>query len=351
MQPKNGEDNAHCPCLSSRLTSSAMRRLVFSFLVLAVSLSGYAQTLLVANQGDRSVSVVDIASQKQVGVIQETIPDEWGHEIAASPDGRVAYLPIYGNSGVGRPGLDGSKMLVIDVPTRKITGTVDFGRGVRPHCVVYERNSNLLYVTAELARIITIVDPKSLKVVGTIPTGAPESHMLAISSDGKRGYTSNVGSGSVSVLDLVSRRTLAVIPVARKAQRISISDDNKFVFTSDQTKPRLAVIDTATNKIKTWITLPALGYGTASTSDGKWLLVALPSSDKVAVVDLSNMKISRTIDVCRSPQEILAHPNGIAYVSCVKSNQIAAFDVKQGKVQSLIDVGKGADGLAWAESK
>jgi DNA-binding beta-propeller fold protein YncE len=328
-----------------------MRRLVLSSLVLAFAFSGYAQTLLIANQGDHSVSVVDTTSKKQVGVIQETIPGEWGHEIAASPDGRVAYLPIYGNSGVGRPGLDGSKMLVIDIPTRKITGSVDFGRGVRPHCVVYDRNQNLLYVTTELTQTITIVDPKSLKVVGAIPTGAPESHMLAISSDGKRGYTSNVGSGSVSVLDLVARRTLTMIPVAPKAQRISISNDNKFVFTSDQTKPQLAVIDTAKNKVKTWITLPSLGYGTASTRDGKWLLVALPSIDKVAVVDLGSMKVSRTIDVCRSPQEILVRPNGIAYVSCFESNQVAAFDVAQGKVQALIDVGKGSDGLAWAETK
>jgi len=40
--------------------------------------------------------------------------------------------------------------------------------------------------------------------------------MLVISHDGKRGYTSNVGVGTISVLDLEARRNIAVIHVSRK---------------------------------------------------------------------------------------------------------------------------------------
>ena len=125
-----------------------------------------------------------------------------GHEVATSPDGRTAYVPIYGSSGVGKPGTDGQEMVVIDIPSRKVTGKVDFGHGVRPHCPVYDRANGLLYVTTELDQTVTIIDPKTLKIVGTVPTGQKESHMLVISRDGKRGYTSNVGAGSVSVLDM-----------------------------------------------------------------------------------------------------------------------------------------------------
>jgi DNA-binding beta-propeller fold protein YncE len=121
------------------------------------------------------------------------------------------------------------------------------------------------------------------------------------------------------------------------------------VFTSDQTKPQLAVIDTSTNKMKTWVPLPAPGYGTASTKDGRWLLVAIPSVSKVAVIDLSSLKVVRTIDTPRSPQEILMRPDGlIAYVSCNHDKQVIAIDLTQWKIQSLIDAGAGADGLAWA---
>ena len=131
-----------------------------------------------------------------------------------------------------------------------------------PHSPVYDRASGMLYVTTELDQTVTIIDPSTLKIVSTVPTGQKESHMLVISRDGKRGYTSNVGAGSVSVLDLPGRKTIAIIPISSEAQRIAISNDDKMVFTSDQTKPQMAVIDTATNKIKTWVPLPAVGYGT-----------------------------------------------------------------------------------------
>jgi DNA-binding beta-propeller fold protein YncE len=155
--------------------------------------------LLVTNQGDRDLSIIDPAAAQQIAVIAENAVT--GHEVAASPNGRTAYVPIYGNSGVGKPGTDGKTMLVIDLPSRKIVHMVDFGHGVRPHCAVYDRGRNLLYVTTELDKSVTIIDPKTLAITGSIPTGQAESHMLAISHNGRFGYTANVGPGTVSVLD------------------------------------------------------------------------------------------------------------------------------------------------------
>jgi DNA-binding beta-propeller fold protein YncE len=337
--------------ISSAILPGMRRTILFLLCSISFVIPSQSQTLLVANQGDHTLSIVDAASARQVEVVRENITGQWAHEVATSPDGNTAYLPIYGNSGVGKPGIDGRYLLFVDIPAHQITGRLDLGRGVRPHCILYDRNRDLLYVTTELAQAITIVNPKTQQIVGSIPTGQPESHMLALSHDGKRGYTANVGPGTVSVLDIAARKTLAVISVSPNTQRISISNDDKLVFTADQTQPRLAAIDTATNKIKSWIALPALGYGTAPTRDGRSLLVAMPSANKVGVIDLATLKLSRTIDVCRSPQEILVRPDGIAYVSCMASGQVAAIDVKKGSVQATIDVGQGADGLAWSAAR
>ncbi len=306
-----------------------------------------APVLLVANQTDQSLSIVDPATDHQI----TTIPEDayTGHEVAASPDGKTAFVPIYGNSGVGKQGTDGSTMDVVDLASRKVVKTVDFGHGIRPHKPIYDPNSGLLYVTTELDHSVTAIDPHTFEIVGSIPTGAAESHMLAITRNGRYGYTANVGPGSVSVLDLKARKTVTVIPVASKVQRISLSNDDKLVFVADYTKPQLAVIDTATNKIKSWIALPSIGYGTASSKDGKWLLVALTSANKVAVVDLSTLKVARTIDVPVDPTEILVRPDGNeAYVSCGAAAKVAAIDLSTWKVKTEIAAGKGADGLAWA---
>jgi YVTN family beta-propeller protein len=306
--------------------------------------------LLVANKTDRTMGIVDPQLGRQVAVVPEN--DVTGHEVAASPDGRTAYVPIYGNSGVGRPGSDGRSLLIIDLFSGKVTNSLDFGHGVRPHCPVFNPVSGELYVTTELDNSVTIVDPHTVKVIGSIPTGKPESHMLAVSHDGRYGYTANVGSGTVSVLDLKARKTIEVIPVAPVVQRISISMDDRTVFTSDQTKPQLAAIDTATRKLKKWIPLPASGYGTAPTPDGHWLLVAMPSANKVAVVDLKEMKVARTIEVPATPQAAVIRADGErAYVSCDESHKIAAIRTSDWTVEKLIDAGRGADGLAWAVRK
>jgi DNA-binding beta-propeller fold protein YncE len=317
--------------------------------ILCLANAAGAQSLLVVNQGDTSVSIVDPVSAKQVAVIAEGTPTMHGHEIIASPNGRTAYLPIYGNVGVGKPGLDGRQMLILDLPSRKVVGRIDFGHGVRLHEPVFDTAHNRLYVTTELDHSVAVIDPQSRKIIGSIPTGQPESHMLVLSRDGTRGYTANVGPGTVSVLDMVAKKTLAVVPVSPKTQRISISNDGRWVFTADQTKPQLAVIDTATNKVKSWVPLPGTGYGTAPTRDGHFLLVAVPPANQVAVVDLAAMQVVRKIDVPTGPQEVLIPPDGkIAYVSCMAGNKVAAIDLSQWKVLDLIDAGKSPDGLAWA---
>jgi YVTN family beta-propeller protein len=349
-------DNFMGTLQSKSYTSSPMRKLPILIMLLSslcpgvISIDVAAQSLLVVNQGDSNMSIVDPVSEKQVATIAEGIAGAHGHEVAASADGRTAFVPIYGDTGVGMPGIDGHEMLVIDLSSRKIIKDIDFGHGVRPHQPVLAPSGNLLYVTTELDKSVTVVDPQTLKVVGAIPTGQDESHMLALSHDGQRGYTANVGPGTVSVLDMTGRRTVAVIPVSGEVQRISISNDDKLVFTSDQTKPQLAVIDTATNRVKTWVLLPGPGYGAAPTHDGRWLLVAIPSANQVAVVDLASMKVARSIEVPSAPQEILIRPDGrMAYVSCNKSGKVAAIDLSDWRVEKLITAGSYADGLAWAK--
>jgi YVTN family beta-propeller protein len=320
--------------------------------VCASSVAARSETLLVANQHDASLSLIDTTSETVVGTIP--VDGITGHELAVSPDGKTAYVPIYGNAGVGRAGTDGSVISVIDLASHKAVNKIDFGHGVRPHCAIYDQNSGKLYVTTELDKSVSIIDPKTLKIVGSVPTGQEQSHMLVLSKDGKRGYTANVGPGTVSVLDMVGRKTLAVIPISGNTQRISISRDGSMVFTADQKKPQLAVIDTATNKVKSWVALPAEGYGTATTPDGRWLLVTLRGAKQVAVVNLKTLKTERTIDVGGGPSEVLVSSNGRkAYVACNFSNQISVIDLgsnaDQWKVEKNIEAGKFADGMAMAK--
>src|SRR6516164_5817404 len=184
--------------------------------------------LLVANKGDQTLGIVDPDAGRQVATVP--LGGTTGHEVVASPDGGTAYVPIYGDSGVGKPGSDGRTLTVIDVADRRATKTIDFGRPVRPHCPMFGPRNGLLYVTTEVTNSIDVIDPHTLTIIASIPTGQKESHMLAITRDGKRGYTANVGPGTVSVIDLGAKSVIAVIPISHQTQRISLSVDDRLAF-------------------------------------------------------------------------------------------------------------------------
>ncbi|HVU48504.1 MAG TPA: cytochrome D1 domain-containing protein [Terracidiphilus sp.] len=311
--------------------------------------SAQGAKLLVAQKGDRALAIVDAGTGKVLASVPEN--GVTGHEVAGSPDGKLAFVPIYGNSGVGKPGTDGRNIIVVDLASHKIVGNIEFDHGVRPHCPVFGPDGTL-YVTTELDKTVTIIDPKTFKIVGTLPTGQEQSHMFTISHDGLRGYTANVGPGTVSVIDIKARKVLKVIPISGNTQRISITPDGKWVFTADQTKPQMAVVDTAALAVKTWVPIDGLGYGSAVTPNGHYMMVAVPDANKVDVIDVSTMKMVQSIPVGANPQEVLIAPNGkTAYVSCLGSDRVDAIDIATWKVNGQIATGKGTDGLGWARGE
>jgi YVTN family beta-propeller protein len=300
--------------------------------------------LVVANQREHTALLIDPETRQELAKV---IVGVNGHEVAVSPDSRFAYVPIYGNSGVGKPGTDGTTIDIVDLRDRKLAATIDLGKPLRPHRAEFGPDG-LLYVTAELDKAVDVVDPATRKVIAQIPTGAIESHMIVISPDGTRAYTANVAAGSVSVLDLEKRTLVTVIPVAKTVQRISISADGKRVFTHDQDTPRIAVIDTATNKVASWIPVPATVYSSSPTADGRKLLASSPSG-KIFVIDLATAKVEESFDIPPALGELLLTPDGkFAFVSCPAAGTIEVLDVHGRKLLQPIKLTPGVDGLAWA---
>jgi DNA-binding beta-propeller fold protein YncE len=96
-----------------------------------------------------------------------------------APDYRLGYVPIYGNSGVGRPGTDGSAIHVIDLRAGRTVNIINLTKPVRPHCAKFGPDG-LLYVSAELSNAIFALDPASGKLVAEILPAPLSPHVRAL---------------------------------------------------------------------------------------------------------------------------------------------------------------------------
>jgi DNA-binding beta-propeller fold protein YncE len=322
-----------------------------SFLLLLVSTLGRSRPaahglLVVANQYEHTTLLVDPETRREVAKIVVGVN---GHEVAVSKDGRFAYVPIYGNSGVGKPGTDGSSIDVVDVRERKLAYSIDLGKPLRPHEPRIGPDGRL-YVTAELSQSLDAIDPETRKVVAENPTGQPESHMFVISPNGRRAYTANVHAGTVSVLDLIQHKLVTTIPISKTVQRISMQPDGLYVFTHDQEAPRIAVIDTSSTTLSTWIDLPETVYSSEPTPDGAWL-VAAGLKGHIFVIDLRNRKLAKTFDAPTALGKVLIRPDGgVAYISFLSAGKIEVLDLHSWQMQPSIDLTPGVDGMAWASN-
>jgi DNA-binding beta-propeller fold protein YncE len=322
-------------------------------IMLALVLTGPAHSassshgvLVVANQFDHTALLVDPESHRELAKIVVGVN---GHEVTVDKDSHFAYVPIYGNSGVGKPGTDGTTIDVIDLRERKLAYSIDLGQPLRPHEPQFGPDGRL-YVTAELSQSLDAIDPATRKIVAENPTGQAESHMFVIrpGPDSPTAYTANVHAGTVSVLDIVHHSLITTIPVAKTVQRISIQPDGLYVFTHDQDNPRIAVIDCLSNAVSTWIGLPETVYSSEPTPDGRWLIAA-GLHGHIFAIDLHNRKLAKTFDAPTALGKVLIRPDGqVAYISFLTAGKIEVLDLDSWTLKPSIDLTPGVDGMAWA---
>ena len=196
------------------------------------------------------------------------------HEAAFSADGQHAYVPIYSNSGVGKPGTDEHTLHFVRTSDCKIIGSLDTGQYKRPHSIVVGQESGLLYVTAEIAECVIVVDPKRQQIIGTIPTGSNTSHMIAVTGDERKAYVSNVQAKTISVLDLQNHRLANTIPTDGENQRMTLSPDERWFVTNLGPAQKVAFYSTSDHELDFTVSVEGTPFVSKFSVDGKFLYTA-----------------------------------------------------------------------------
>ena len=205
---------------------------------LVVAQSGHKGTLLVVNRTGGSISLFDLDTSVEMArvPIGPVIP----HEVAVSPDGRLAMTGEYGpNDNPGR------HLVVLDVAEGRQVGRIDLGPQSRPHSIVFMKDGGRAVATLELSDRVALVDVVARKVIRTYPTGGREGHMVRLSPDGTRAYvTSRGAAGTLSVIALEGDRPPVVIPTGEGAEGLAVSPDGSEVWVVNRLAGTISIVDT-----------------------------------------------------------------------------------------------------------
>lgn len=336
-----------------------MSKKILAFLAIGVIISfgkytiviGQTKGVLVAlNKADSTLAIIDFDSMK----VAAKVPTGFSpHEVVLSPDGKTAYVANYGDGP--NPG---SSISMIDIAAAKESRRIDVAPLIRPHGL--HLIGGKLYFTAEANRMIARYDPTANKIDWMMGTGQNGSHMVVGTGDQKKFYTANIGSDSVTAIELgplqPPQRPLTHIPVGKQPEAIDLSPDGKEVWVGLNAEGMVEVVDVVGYKSVAKINIGGRPYRVKFSPDGKFVYCSMIGTKELLVIDAATRKEVKRMKLDNVPLGIVFSADGkTAFVSSVNDNPnapgtdaVLKIDLEKMAVTGKVDPGKAPDGIAVA---
>jgi YVTN family beta-propeller protein len=296
-------------------------------------------TLLIGNKGENTLSFVDLASGRELG---RAATGRMPHEIAISPDGRQAAVVAYG----------GSTIDIFDVATRTKLRTIELAPNQGPHGLLWLSDGRIV-ATTERSRSLVVVDTRNGDRVSATRTDQEGTHMVAVSPDRRRAYTANIGSGTVSVLDLGAGTKLRDIAVGGRPEGIALTPDGRTLWVGDLEGARVQAFDTRTFERVAEVATGPVPIRVLASPDGRWIVTSNLGCGCLTIIDARTRERTRQIEVSGEQTAgqvtILFSADGQRlYVAETGRNRIAEVELASGRVLRRLPAGAQGDGLAIA---
>ncbi|MCW2690461.1 MAG: family beta-propeller repeat protein [Mycobacterium sp.] len=177
-----------------------------------------------------------------------------------------------------------------------------------------------VYTADQDSNTVTVIDPKTTTVLGTIPLGKPRM-------DTDADVLGAMYDGQIDVHGL------------------GFSRDGQYLNVIDVTTNAVHVIDTATNAVVHTIYLGRAPHEGFFSADGSQLWVAERGQDTVAVIDWRNNRVVDRIVSEDGPSKVVFSPDGrLAYVNHLRADAFDVIDVASHKILQRVEVPSDAGG-------
>ncbi len=301
--------------------------------------SASAQKLLVVNKSGNTLSIVDPETRRETAVVPTGFAP---HEVAVSPDGRLAFVTDYGTGQRA-----GSTITIVDIEAARAVGTIPLDPHSRPHGIAVATDGTL-WVTAEGSSHVLHIDAAEHRILHAIETGQRVTHMVVVAEKHGRAYTANIGGGNVTAVDAREFDVMEHIATGDGAEGIDVSPDGNRVYVTNRSAGTLSEIDPTTNRVVRHLEVGDFPIRVKVRPDGKEALVSNANGSELAAVDLESWSVVRRLAVGAMPVGILITPdNRTAFVANTRDDKISVIDLVEWKLDGEIVAGDEPDGMAW----
>jgi YVTN family beta-propeller protein len=176
--------------------------------------------------------------------------------------------------------------------------------------------------------------------------------MLVLTKDGRTMFVSNVESNTVSVEEMkksITDWTGTNVKVGKGPEGIDISPDEKEVWAANSGDGTVSIIDVASKKVTQTVDVKTKHSNRLKfTPDGKLVLISDLGSGDLVVVDAASRKEVKRLNLGKSTEGILMQPDGArAFVAVSGDDKVAVVDLETLEVTTTFTTGKDPDGMAW----
>lgn len=305
-------------------------------------------TLLVVNQASDTVTLIDLATMEAYRHV-EVIGGP--HEVAISPDGRRAVVSNYRKRGAGPQ----KTLSLLSLPDGAVLKTLDLGEYRAPHDVHWV-NDRQVVSTAEDSQALLLVNVESGAIERVYETHKDGSHMLALSPDGRRLFSSNMaGAGSVSVFDFATGEKIRDIETGKECEGIGVSPDGRWVWAGNRAEDTVSIIDAHSLELVKTLESPGFPYRVEFTPNGRYALVPHATSGTLMVGDVAEQRVIKHIALGMtrvdepSTAGVFPHPDNVhAFVTVRNDNSVLVLNLETGATLARVEVQSSPDGVAWS---
>ena len=262
------------------------------------------------------------------------------HEVAVAPDRRRAYVANYEGDGT---------ISVVDLDARTETRRIALAPYSRPHGIEVSPDGNSVYVTVEANQAVIELDAESGEVLRAHDTGQDVTHMLAVSPDEERLYTTNLGSGNVTVIDLAEETVVTHIPTGAGTEGIALTPDGAELWISNREADTVSIIDTATNEVVDTLDVAGFPIRVYMTPDGARAIVSSAQAGAITVFDVETHEQLARIETGAMPIGVQVTPDGSrAFVANSGDGTVSVVGLSSYEVVQHVPAGQTPDGMAFA---